>query len=71
MKLDQKRMKKKTLAELYAQHLVDMGITETPHDTVARYAAEIENLQALLRRERLETARLTALLDTTVGEYAA
>lgn len=71
MKLDQKRMKKQTLAELSALHLIDMGIVETPHATVARYASEIENLQALLREARLENARLTAMLDSAIGEFAA
>ncbi len=71
MKLDQHRMKKQTLTELYVQHLIDMGVVETPHDMIARYAAEIENLQALLRQARLENARYEVLLAKVVGEYAA
>lgn len=62
---------KPSQAAIYTNHLINQGMAGSLEQHAACMAEQIETLQALLRRERLQNAKLTAVLDIHVGKYAA
>lgn len=62
---------KPSLSAIYTNHLIKQGMAGSLEQHAVVMAEQIETLQALLRKERLQNAKLIVMLGEVVEEFAA